>query len=62
MFKVSRGTSSEILKLILQFKDAVLYQLRKQTGFPIPSVHSVFSSTESLKFLRIIPGKFCHMK
>ena len=27
------------------------YQLRKQTDFQIPSVRSVFSGTESIKFL-----------
>ena len=51
MFKVFKGISPHIMKEIFQFRDAMLYELRKQTDFQIPFVQSVFSSTESIKFL-----------
>ena len=49
--KVFKGVSPQILKKIFQSRDAMPCQLRKQTDFKIPSVHSVFNSTESIKFL-----------
>ena len=49
MFKVFKGISPQILKEIFQFRDAMPYQLRKQTDFEIPSVNSVCNGTGSLK-------------
>ena len=53
MFKVFKGISPQILKEIFQFRDAMPYQLRKQTNFQIPSAHSAVNGTESIKFLGI---------
>ena len=54
MSKVFKGISPQIVKEIFQFRDraTVPYQLRKQEGCQIPSVVSVFSGIESMKFLR----------
>ena len=52
MFKVFKGISLQIAKEIFQFRDAMPYQLRKQTDFQISFVHSVSSGTESIRFLR----------
>ena len=41
-----------MVKKIFRFRDAVPYQLKTQTDFQIPSLRSVFSGTESIKFLR----------
>ena len=46
MFK---GITSQIVKKIFQFKDAMLYQLMKQWVFKIPSVHIIFRSRWSIK-------------
>ena len=43
MFKFSRGLS--------QLRKQIPYKLRQRSQFQIPWVHSVFSGTESLKFL-----------
>ena len=51
MFKVSRDLSLEVINKIFQFREGITYELRKRAQFHIPSVHSVFSGTESLKFL-----------
>ena len=51
MFKVSRGLSPEIVNELFQFREQIPYQLRQRPQFQIPLVHSVFSGTESLKFL-----------
>ena len=52
IFKVSEDIDLQIVKEIFQFRDtAVSYQLRAQTDFQIPSVHSVFTCIESIKFL-----------
>ena len=48
MFK---SISPQIVKEIFQFRDAMHYQLRKQTDFQIPSMQSVFSDTKNTKFL-----------
>ena len=39
------------MKETFQFKDAMPYQLRKQTDFQIPSTESVVNGTKSIKFL-----------
>ena len=51
MFKVSRGLSPEIANELFQFREQIPYELRQRPQFQIPWVHSVFSGTESLKFL-----------
>ena len=38
------------MKEVFQFKGP--YQLRKETDFPIPSLHNVVNGTENIKFLR----------
>ena len=50
IIKVLEGIDHQIVKETLQFSDAGLYQLRKQTDFQIPSVPNVSSDTESIKF------------
>ena len=51
MFKAFKGISPKMMKNILQFRDAMPYQSKKQTDFQIPSVHSDFSGTGGMKFL-----------
>ena len=51
MFKVSRGLNPEIVNELFQFREQIPYQLRERPKCQIPWVHSVFSGTESLKFL-----------
>ena len=51
MFKVSRGLSPEIVNELFQFREQIPFELRQRPQFQIPWVHSVFSGTESLKFL-----------
>ena len=51
MLNVSRGISPEIINKIFQFRDEINHELRQRYQFYIPSVHSVFSGTKSLKFL-----------
>ena len=51
MLNVSRGISPEIINKIFQFRDEINHELRQRYQFYIPSVHSVFSDTKSLKFL-----------
>ena len=48
MFKIFKDIGLQIVEEIFQFRDAMPYELRKQTDFKIPSVHSVFSGKESL--------------
>ena len=50
MFTVFKGVSPQVVEEIFMFRDAMPYQLRKQTNFETPSVHSDFSSTESINF------------
>ena len=51
MLKVSRGLSPEIIDEIFQFRDKITYDWRQRSQFYIPSVYSVFSGTETIKFL-----------
>ena len=51
MFKVFRGLDTEIINKIFQFREEITYKLRQRSQFHILSVHSVFSGTESFKFL-----------
>ena len=36
---------------VFQFRKEITYELKQRSQFHVPSVHSVFSGTESLKFL-----------
>ena len=51
MFKVSRGLNPEIVNELFQFREQIPYELRQRSQFETPRVNSVFSGTESLKFL-----------
>ena len=51
MFKVSRGLSPKIVNELFQFRDQIPYGLRQRSQCQILLVHSVFSGTESIKFL-----------
>ena len=52
MFKVSRGLSPEIVNELFQFREQIPpYGIRQRPQFQIPWVNSVFSGTESLKYL-----------
>ena len=51
MFNVSRGLSPKIVNELFQFRKQISYVLRQRFQIQISSVYSVFSGTESLKFL-----------
>ena len=51
MFKVSKGLCLKIVKGWFQFKYDIPYNLRQRSQFHIPSVRTVFSGTESIKYL-----------
>ena len=51
MFKAYRDLSPDIVSELCQFREKIPYELRQRPQFQIPCVHSVFSGTESLKFL-----------
>ena len=51
MFKVSKGLCPEIVKGLFQFRFDIPYNLRQRSQFHIPSVRTVFSGTESIKYL-----------
>ena len=51
MFKVSKGLCPEIVKGLFQFRYDIPYNLRQRSQFHIPPVRTVFSGTESIKFL-----------
>ena len=51
MFKVSRGLSPEIINELFQFRDQISYESRQTSQFQIPFVYSVFSDTDTFKFL-----------
>ena len=52
MFKIFKDISSQIVEGMFQFRDALSCQLRKQTNFLIAYVHSLFSCTDPIKFLK----------
>ena len=61
-FKVSKGLSPEIVKELIQFGEQMPIELRKKSQFETPWIHSVFSDTESFKFLgpkiwTLVPNK-----
>ena len=51
MFKVSKGLCPEIVKGLFQFRYDIRYNLRQRSQFHIPPVRTVFSGTESIKYL-----------
>ena len=51
IFKVSRGVSPEIVNELFRLSEQISYELRQRPQFQIRWVYSVFSGTESLKFL-----------
>ena len=51
MLKVFRGLHPKIINKIFQFREEITYKLSQRSQFHILSVHSVFSGTESFKFL-----------
>ena len=51
IFKVSRGLSPEIVNELFQFREQIPYELRQRSYFQIPWLLSVFSGTESLRFI-----------
>ena len=67
MFKVSRGLNPEIVNELFQFREQLPYDLRQRSQFQIPWVHSIFSGTESLKFLgpkvwTLVPNEMKQLK
>ena len=62
MFKVSKGLFPEIIKGSFQLRNEIPYNLRQKSQFHIPPARTVFSGTESIKFLgpkiwELIPGE-----
>ena len=51
MFKVSKGLCPEIVKGLFQFRYDIPYNLSQRSQFHIPPVRTVFSGTESIKYL-----------
>ena len=51
MFK-GQKVFPEIVKGLFQFRNDIPYNLRQRSQFHIPPVQTVFSGTESIKYLR----------
>ena len=51
MFKVLNGENPQIVNEIFRIRDETSYELRQRSCFHIPSVNTVFSGTESIRFL-----------
>ena len=51
MFKVSKGLCSEIVKGLFQFRYDIPNNLRQRCQFHSPPVRTIFSGTESIKYL-----------
>ena len=51
MFKVSKCLCPEIVKRLFQLRYDIPYNLRQRSQFHIPPVRTVFSGTESIKYL-----------
>ena len=51
MFKVLNGENHQIANEIFRIWDETSYELRQKSCFHIPSVNTVFSGTESKRFL-----------
>ena len=46
-----KGLCPEIMKGLFQFRNETPYSLRQRSQFHVPPVRTVFSGTESIKFL-----------
>ena len=51
MFKVLNGENPQIVNEIFHIRDETSYEFRQRSCFHIPSVNTVFSGTESIRFL-----------
>ena len=51
MFKVLNGENPQIVNEIFRIRDETSYELRQRSCFHIPSVNTVFSGTESIRFV-----------
>ena len=51
LLKVLNGENPQIVNEIFRIKDETSYELRQGSCFHIPSVKTVFSGTESIRFL-----------
>ena len=51
MFKVLNGENHQIVNEIFRIRDETSYELRQRSCFHISSVNTVFSDTESIRFL-----------
>ena len=51
MLKVFNGENSQIINGIFRIRDETSYEFRQRSCFHIPSVNTVFSGTESIRFL-----------
>ena len=51
MFKLSKGLFPEIEKGLFQSRYDIPYNLRQRSQFHIPPIRTIFSSTESIKYL-----------
>ena len=51
MFKVLNGENPQIVNEISRIWDETSYKLRQRSCFHTPSVNTVFSGTESIRFL-----------
>ena len=51
MFKVLNGENPQIVDEIFCIRDETSYELRQRLGFHMPSVNTVFSSTEIIRIL-----------
>ena len=51
MFKVLNSENPQIVNEIFRIRDETSYELRQISCFHVPSVNTVFSGTESIRFL-----------
>ena len=51
MLKVFNGENSQSINGIFRIRDETSYEFRQRSCFHIPSVNTVFSGTESIRFL-----------
>ena len=61
MFKVLNGENPQIVNEIFRISDETSYELRQRSCFHIPSVNTVFSGTESIRFLGPKTGNLYQM-
>ena len=51
MFKVLNGENPQTVNEIFRIRDETSYELRQGSCFHIPSINTVLSGTESMRFL-----------